>query len=450
MFSPQGPKAPYFWQVIQLLQDPINALDEWSQEYGETIKLGGEKTPPTISFSSPEAIRTIFNAPPDYLGYVQKSQVVKTLLGDTSLIFLPESEHQKQRKLIVPSFHKKNLEKCGKFIINTTKEVMESLASDGSFEVRPTMKKISLVVLLNAVLGLNKPKSKRYEETYQTLIDLFTLFESPLLVAYLVTGTFVPYLLEQNWGIWGIFQELKSKLNQLIYEEIKERRSSNVFQRNDILSSLLFTQDESGNLMTDKEVYDAVIALIFAGFETTAAALSWVLFRVHWSSGVKEKLLEEVNSLEKDAEPYEITRSTYVEAVCNETLRINPPAISAFTRTVKKPMKIGGYYLESGTDIDVSIYLAHRRKEVYPQPKYFLPERFISRQFSSYEFLPFGGGQCRCLGANLAQYEMKLVLATIIKHFSLELTNSKLLKPVRHGIVMIPPDGFRLKLSVKK
>lgn len=83
--------------------------------------------------------------------------------------------------------------------------------------------------------------------------------------------------------------------------------------------------------------------------------------------------------------------------------------MSTFAQTVKKPIEIEGYYLEPGTEIDVSIYLAHRRKSIYPEPEKFKPERFLGKQYSSYKFLPFGGGQCRCLGTSLAQYEMKLV-----------------------------------------
>ncbi|NJL53002.1 MAG: hypothetical protein HC930_13810 [Hydrococcus sp. SU_1_0] len=104
---PSGPKSPYLVQLFQVLLDPIDSLDRWSEEYGETFRLGGDKLPPTISFSTPEAIRTIFNAPSDTIGYSQKSELVKSLLGDGSFIFLPEPEHQRQRKLIVPNWHRR-------------------------------------------------------------------------------------------------------------------------------------------------------------------------------------------------------------------------------------------------------------------------------------------------------------------------------------------------------
>ena len=68
-----------------------------------------------------------------------------------------------------------------------------------------------------------------------------------------------------------------------------------------------------------------------------------------------------------------------------------------------------------------AIALAHFREEVYPEPMRFRPERFLERQFSPFEFLPFGGGSRRCLGAAMASYEMKLVLGTLLRRYRLRL-----------------------------
>ena len=443
MSTPSGPQSPYFFQLFQILLDPISSLDNWSKEYGDTFKLGGEQVPPTISFSTPEAIRTILNAPADTVGYSQKSELVKSLLGDGSFIFLPEGEHQRQRKLIVPNFHKENIKSCGQNIIAITQKIIGNLIPSNSFDVRQTMKRISLEVILNEVFGLENHLSR--EKISQTLVSLFDAFDSPILASYLVTARFFPFLLKQELGIWKTVKHLQQKLDSLIYAEITWRRKQKDDLRSDLLSLLVTSSDENGELMTDREIRDAIMTLIFAGFETAAAALSWMLYWVHYIPEVREKLLSELNSYSGDLEPMTVAGLPYLGAVCNETLRINPPAVSTFARTVKKPIEIDGYCLEPGTGIDVSIYLAHRRESVYPEPNEFKPERFFSAQFSPYEYLPFGGGQCRCLGASLAQYEMKLVLATIMSSFKLELINPKPLKPKRHGIVMIPPE---LKMRV--
>ncbi|NJL53003.1 MAG: cytochrome P450 [Hydrococcus sp. SU_1_0] len=187
---------------------------------------------------------------------------------------------------------------------------------------------------------------------------------------------FFPFLLEQEVGLWGRVKHLQQKLDSLIYSEIVWRRNQKDCQKYDLLSLLATSSDEHGQSMSDLEIRDALLTLIFAGFETAAAAMSWMLYWVHYVRGVREQLVNELNSGADLTEPMAISKLPYLSAVYNETLRINPPALSTFARTVKKPIEIERYYLEPGTEIDVSIYLAHRRKAVYPEPNKFKPERF--------------------------------------------------------------------------
>ena len=443
MSLPPGSQSPYLVQLFQILSDPTSSLDRWSREYGDTFRLGGDRVPPTICFSNPQDIRTIFNAPSDTLGYSQQSELVKSLLGNSSFIFLPEKEHQRQRKLIIPNFHQQNLSSCGQNVIAVTQKIIGNLIAGSPFDVRQTMRQISIEVILNEILGReNYLIRDRFKET---IISLFDTFNSPIFASYLLGARFFPRLLEQEFGIWQTVKHLKQNLDTQIYAEIAWRRKREDRPRQDLLSMLITSSDENGESMSEREIRDAVVTLIFAGFETVAAALSWMLYWVHYVPSVRVKLSNELSDYGNTLDPIEVSRLPYLNAVCNETLRINPPAVSTFARTVKQPIEIGGYYLEAGTGIDVSIYLAHRRESVYPEPSCFKPERFLCRQFSPYEFLPFGGGQCRCLGASLTQYEMKLVLAAILLKFELELINPKPIKPSRHGIVMIPPE---LKMRV--
>jgi len=94
-----------------------------------------------------------------------------------------------------------------------------------------------------------------------------------------------------------------------------------------------------------------------------------------------------------------------------------------------------------------SIYLTHQREDLYPQPKQFKPERFLERQFSPYEFLPFGGGAKRCIGAAFAQFEMKLILATILSRLELALLDNSDVKPKRRGLVTGPDRPIQMVVS---
>ncbi|MER3589691.1 MAG: cytochrome P450, partial [Mastigocladus sp. ERB_26_1] len=106
-----------------------------------------------------------------------------------------------------------------------------------------------------------------------------------------------------------------------------------------------------------------------------------------------------------------------------------------------------GYELEPGTRVMGSIYLTHQREDLYPEPKQFKPERFLERQFSPYEFLPFGGGAKRCIGAAFAQFEMKLILATILSRLELALLDNSDVKPKRRGLVTGPDRPIQMVVS---
>ena len=108
-----------------------------------------------------------------------------------------------------------------------------------------------------------------------------------------------------------------------------------------------------------------------------------------------------------------------------------------------------GYQLEPGMVVVPSIYLTHQREDIYPEPKQFKPERFLERQFSPYEYLPFGGGSRRCIGSAFALFEMKLVLATILSKCELKLVSDKSIQPVRRGLTMAPPGNMPMVVKQK-
>ena len=146
----------------------------------------------------------------------------------------------------------------------------------------------------------------------------------------------------------------------------------------------------------------------------------------------------------------EMFRKPYLTAVCQETLRIYPVAFAVSPRVAKSRLEIMGRQFEPGTVLVPSIYLVHHRKDLYPQPKQFKPERFIERQYSSYEFLPFGGSNRLCLGYALAMLEMKLVIGTILSNYDLALANNQPVTPQRRGVTIAPSNGVPLVMTGKR
>ena len=445
MYLPDGPKTSSLLQSIQFLLRPLETLDTWSQQYGDTFRLLGNELPALVYFSSPDAIQSIFTSNPEDLSSTQKSNTIKLLLGENSIIFLNGEHHQRQRRMLMPPFHSERMREYGQLICAIAEQVISQWTPGKLFVVHSVMREISLRVVLSVVFGLQT--GDHYNQLRQVLSSLFDVFDYPLSSVLLFFPVFQKDL--GPWSPWGHLMHQLQQIDQLVYALITERRMQHDSSRQDILTLLLEARDEAGKPMTETELRDSLLTLVFAGYETTAAALSWALYWSHYLPEVQENLLEDLNSLTPATarDKSEIARLPYLTAVCSETLRLYPIAVNAFTRVVQQPMEIAGYQLEPKTIVNVSIYLAHQREAVYPDPKRFKPERFLSRQFSPYEYLPFGGGNRRCLGAALAQLEIKLVLATILSRLQLALVTHRPIKPIRRGITMVPPNNLEMVVT---
>ena len=449
MKLPDGPTTPRYLRILRTLQwifQPLDVLEERAQRYGDTFALGKNTSTPLVYVSNPEAIRQILTADSEMFESGRANKPLQFLLGENSLILLDGRKHQRQRRLLMPPFHGERMRAYGKLICDITEQVMSQWKIGEAFYVRSAMQEISLQVILSAVFGLDK--GQRFDQLRQLLSSLLDVIGSPLTSSFL----FFPSLQKDlgSWSPWGRFLRQKQQINQLLYDEIQQRREQVDPSGDDILSLLLSARDEAGQPMTDEELRDELLTLLFAGHETTASALSWALYWTDYLPEVRDRLLSELDTLSPDTDPTTIARLPYLSAVCQETLRIYPIAINPFPRTLKAPMEMMGYQFEPGTTLLISIYLTHHREDIYPEPKRFKPERFLERQFSPYEYLRFGGGNRLCIGMAFAQYEMKLVLATIVSRYNLTLADSRPIKPARRGFTIAPPGNMRMVVNQRQ
>ena len=451
MSLPDGPQTPLWLQRIQIILAPVETWSEWKRLYGDNFRIG--KEPPTICFSSPKAIETILTAPSDVISSHQTrafpsavkrrgvarqtSEPIKNLVGNNSILYLKGDRHRRERKLLMPMFHKESIRRYNEIICSTTEQAINKLAEGKAFKVRSLTNEITLSVLLKAIFGLES--GQRYSQLKNILSQISSLFSNPLFSVISLFPT-----LQQPWGIWQDFLKLQNQLEKILLAEISDRRQVRNLQGKDIFSLLILARDEFNVPLSESEIRDELMTFVFAGYETTAAAISWSLYWTHYLPNVFDKLIEEVTS-NPTIEPEAIAKLPYLNAVCRETLRLYPIAMNAFGRQVVKPITIEGFNLQPGTNINISIFLAHRRESTFSNADKFIPQRFLKQQYSPYEYLPFGGGDRRCLGASLALQEMKLVLFTILSKVKLEIVNPHLLRPIRYGVAMIPPDYFSMR-----
>ncbi|MDJ0673886.1 MAG: cytochrome P450 [Calothrix sp. MO_167.B42] len=441
---PDGPREPEWLQTIWGILRPIDYLETMHRRYGDiflTPKFAG--LPPQLVTSNPQAIQQIFTTDPQQFICGSGNRLIQPLVGDNSLILLDGDRHLKQRKLLMPPFHGERMQAYGKLISEIAHQVIGRLKMGETFIARSLMQEISLNVILRSVFGLQE--GELYQQIQEVLTAMLNSFDSPISAALLFLKPLQVDL--GSWSPWGNFLRQREKLDQLLYQEIHRRQTQLDHLGEDILSLLLTVRDEQGQPMTDVELRDELMTMLFAGHETTATALAWALYWIHYIPEVKDKLLTELNSIDiTNVDPMEIARLPYLSAICSETLRIYPIAFFPLARITQAPMELIGYHIPAGTILAPCIYLTHHRPDIYPEPNRFRPERFLERQFSPYEYLPFGGGNRRCLGMAFALFEMKVVLATVLSEYSFTLTQKRPLKPVRRGITFVPSGGVHLSV----
>jgi cytochrome P450 len=442
MSLPDGPKSPKIWQMLHWITMPFSFMRRCNDRYGDRFTAAiGEKLSPVVFFSNPQALQVILTSDDSELFDApgELNVLLEPFLGTQSVIGLNGDRHRRMRQLLMPPFHGERMRSYGQLIRDITEEVMSQWVAGKAFSVRQSMQRISMRVILRAVFGLKD--GPRYQQLERLLGAMLDRMSNPLSVSLL----YFP-MLRQDFGPlspWGNFVRIRQQIDQLIYDEIAERRCHADPSRNDILTLLMCARDEAGEPLTDLELRDELMTLLLAGHETTATALTWALYWIHKFPTVRQQLLKELQALDGPLDPSVLFRLPYLNAVCCETLRIYPVGMLTFSRVTKSRVELMGSSLEPGTVVVGCIYLAHRREDVYPDPDEFRPERFLERRYSPFEYLPFGGGVRRCIGMAFAQFEMKLVISGILLGFELALADSRSIRPVRRGLTA-GPSPFRM------
>ncbi len=303
-------------------------------------------------------------------------------------------------------------------------------------DARAAARSITLRVILTAVFGVDDP-ARRAE--YTAAVGAFlTAFSGPLLL--------VPALRHGAFGYapWDRFVAARARLDELISADIARRRGAGETGA-DILDMLLHSRYEDGTAISDDDLRDQLRTLLVAGHETTATSLVWALFRLHRQPHTLRRLRAELDDAGPGFDPGEQARLPYLDAVCQETLRLHPP-VPIVLRRLTGPFALRGVDLAAGDTMGISLPLLHSDPEVWAEPERFRPERFLERRYGPFEFAPYGGGHRRCVGASLADHELRIVLATLLTHVVLapspRYARGRIPVAVPHNIATGPHAGI--------
>jgi len=426
---PPGPRLPAALQTAIWFRRAQWMMAECRKRFGETFTLNIAHEGTWVMVSNPEDVKAVFTGDPRLLHAGEANGILEPILGEHSLLLLDGSEHMAQRKLMLPPFHGARMQSYATLMADIARAEIERWPSGTPIRVRPRMQMVTLEIILRAVFGLDE--GERLTELRMELRSVLDRLTNPRWVAFLIA------LGPEQIPRFGPFAREMARINRLIYAVIAARRADlDAAARDDILSMLLSAVHEDGSAMTDRELRDELLTLLVAGHETTATALAWAVERLARHPDKLQRLCDEVRA----------GRDEYPKAVVYETLRLRP-VISLVNRTLKAPMQFGGYQLPAGVKVVPSIYLVHRRPDVYPEPERFLPERFLSKPPGTYTWIPFGGGIRRCLGGAFAQFEMEVVLRELAARTPIDPARARSERVYRRAITETPRHDAEVILS---
>lgn len=408
--------------MLQFLRDPLTYLDSAYHTYGNVVAFarGGnsnllssvDKCPGTIFAFGPANNQAILTQTDVF----QMSPMTTTKLGHTpttrllsGIFSMNGSKHRQQRRLMMPAFHKKRIETYRDDMATITNHMMQDWRVGSSRDIHADMMELTLQIACKTLFGVNIAAG---DQNIGEMMHVWTKSNlNPLIMAKVdLPGT--PY---------RKFTDMSTKLDSALDGILERKRKGD--DDGDVLSMLVHTRDENGEQMTKDELIGQANILFFAGHETTANALTWTIFLLNHHPEIYTRVMQELDSVLNGEAPTleQLGQLEFLDRVVKESLRILSP-VPFLLRVVAEEIELEGYRIPVGTEVIYSPYITHHMPEIFPDPKRFNPDRWLTINPSAYEYLPFGAGVRMCIGASFAIMEAKMVLAMMLQHYHLALS----------------------------
>jgi cytochrome P450 len=426
---PPGPGWPRWLQTLGFIFGGARFLEACRRRYGDAVTLGTLFDEKFVMVFSPELVRTVFQGSNDQLHAGEANALLGPILGERSVLLLDGSEHLRHRRLMLPSFHGRQMRAHVETMRECTDFEIDAWPVGEPFALLASMQSLTLRVILQAVFGYRPgPAEEELRRRLRTMVEPLARPRGMLMVGALIRG-------RGQSRAAAEFERRKQAVDEIIYAEIARRREDpQLAERDDVFSALLLARDEDGEVLSDREVRDELLTLLLAGHETTATGLAWTFDLVLRDPRVASALAGGDDG--------------YADAVVKEALRIRP-VIPGIGRVVRgEPFALGEYAVPPGVEINPSIRVIHRRADLYEQPGRFRPERFLGPDApDTYTWVPFGGGTRRCLGASFALTEMRVVLQRVLARTQLRPVDAKPAKAQFRAITLAPKGGVQVVMD---
>jgi cytochrome P450 len=423
---PPGPRTPKVLQTVAFLVQNHAMFENLGRRYGsDVVRVNLPRNNHAVVITDPVLAKDLFTTGTDLLERPPSGAgSIGEAFGPGSTFSLAGDEHRERRKLLAPPFHGKRMRSYETIIEEETIREMATWPEGREFEMLEPMLRITVGAILRAVFGAEGPMLDELRETVPAMVTLGSL----LVVC--------PPIMRRElgpWSPWGRYMKKRRRFDATIAALIAEARADpKIDERKDVLALLLQARYEDGDPISDEHITDELLTLLGSGHETTASSLAWAFERLRRNPDVLARVTDEVDA----------GGSEFRQAVIWEVQRTRP-VLDGTTRRTKTRIRLGDWVLPEGTNIIVSIKLAHDSEEDFPDAAAFNPDRYMGTNAKPTAWIPFGGGVNRCVGAAFANMESDIVLRTVLREFRFVPTDEPGERAYWRGVATVPSKGAR-------
>jgi cytochrome P450 len=434
---PPGPSDFNLLRTRRFMRNPLGLLLELYEEHGPIFSIR--------LFH----MRDVFMLGPEANHYVTVSHTenfhwregsfgdLVPLLGD-GLLTIDDDYHDRARRIMMPAFHRDRIEATVETMVAETERALAGWHDGDVIDVYDWARNLAMRIAMRALFGLDP-------DDHGTGAAAAHHFERALY--WYGTDPWVRVLRGPGTP-WRRLLDSRAVLDEIVLGEIKRRRQDPDPERSDVLSLLIEAEDEDGSRLSDMEIRDQAMTLLFAGHDTSTSTITFMLYELARNPAPLANLLAEQDSVlggEPPSAEHLGGALPYLELVLDETLRLYPPAWVG-PRRAMHDFEFAGYEVPAGAYVNYCSWASHRIPEVFPQPEAFIPERFTRERKAALPkgaYVPFGGGQRICIGKRFGQTEVRVVASMILQRFSLDLRPGRTMT-VRQMPTLSPRGGLEM------
>jgi cytochrome P450 len=423
---------PIIGETLSFVSDPYHFVNQRYRKYGPIFKTNiiGR---PTVVMVGPEAIEFVLSSHMENFSWREGwPDNFKRLLGQ-SLFVQDGQEHRRNRRLMMPALHGPALANYVDVMNGITSRYLKKWEEKKEFTWFEEFKQLTFDIASQLFLSINAgAENERLSWLFKNLTDgLFAINPIPLPFTKLGKAIIA-----------------RNEILDYVSKVVKERQQH---PTKDALSLLIQAKDEDGNSLSEKELIDQALLLLFAGHETTTSMLTWLCVELARHPEVKQRAREEQLQLASNGNLTleQLGQMPYLDQVLYEIERLHS-AVGGGFRGVVKEFEFNGFHVPAGWQLLYSIFVTHRLEEIYPEPERFDPDRFSPQrqEHKQYPFslIGFGGGPRVCIGVAFAKMEMKIVAAHLLRSYDWEILPNQSLETVRIP-TNHPKDGLRVRFQ---